>query len=63
MKEMLGRSPDKGDTTVMLSASSLTGLKRPKAAQERRAQRQRTVQAVVANASLKNRLRGRRKSS
>jgi hypothetical protein len=36
MKERLGRSPDKGDTTIMLSASSLGGLKRPKAAQERR---------------------------
>ncbi|MCZ3377434.1 terminase large subunit domain-containing protein [Rhizobium sp. AG207R] len=36
MRERLGRSPDKGDTTIMLSASGLGGLKRPKAAQERR---------------------------
>ncbi len=36
MKERLGRSPDKGDTTVMLHASQATSLKRPRAAQERR---------------------------
>ena len=35
MKEQLGRSPDKGDTTIMLSASNLACLKRPKAAQDR----------------------------
>jgi hypothetical protein len=37
MKERLGRSPDKGDTTIMANASQLGGLKRPKAAEERRA--------------------------
>jgi hypothetical protein len=41
MKERLGRSPDKADCTIMLSASSLGGLKRPKAAQERRDERAR----------------------
>jgi hypothetical protein len=37
MRGRLGRSPDKGDTTIMLSASQLSSLERPKAAQERRA--------------------------
>lgn len=36
IKDRLGRSPDKGDCTIMLSASGLGGLKRPKAAQDRR---------------------------
>jgi len=36
MRDRLGRSPDKGDTVIMLSASGLSALKRPKAAQERR---------------------------
>lgn len=36
MRDRLGRSPDKGDTAIMLSASGLVSLKRPKAAQERR---------------------------
>lgn len=60
MKEMLGRSPDKGDTTVMLSASKMGGLKRPKAAQERREQSRMRLQSVTSNASLKARLRGKR---
>lgn len=60
MKEALGRSPDKGDTTIMLSASSLGGLKRPKAAQERRDQSRQKLQAVTSNAALKARLRGKR---
>lgn len=60
MKEMLGRSPDKGDTTIMLSASKLGGLKRPKAAQERREQQRHRLQSVTSNASLKARLRGKR---
>lgn len=60
MKEMLGRSPDKGDTTVMLFASNMGGLKRPKAAQERRDQSLRRLQAVTSNAAMKARLRGKR---
>lgn len=35
MKERLGRSPDKGDTTLMNFASHAGGLKRPKVAQDR----------------------------
>lgn len=61
MKEMLGRSPDKGDTTVMLFASNAGGLKRPKAAQERRDERHRTFKAVTSNSSLKDKLRGRKR--
>ncbi|WP_338069865.1 terminase [Ensifer aridi] len=60
MKEMLGRSPDKGDTTIMLSASKLGGLKRPKAAQERRELQRQRLQSVTSNASMKARLRGKR---
>ncbi|SCW39148.1 Terminase-like family protein [Rhizobium mongolense subsp. loessense] len=60
MREMLGRSPDKGDTTVMLSASKLGGLKRPKAAQERRDAAFRRVQSVTSNSALKARLRGKK---
>lgn len=61
MREMLGRSPDKGDTTIMLNASSLGGLKRPKAAQERRDARRATMRATMANNDMKARLRGKRK--
>jgi hypothetical protein len=60
MKDRLGRSPDKGDTTIMLSASGLGGLKRPKAAQERRLARGFTPKAATSNADMKARLRGRR---
>lgn len=60
MKEMLGRSPDKGDTTIMLSASKLGGLKRPKAAQERRDEKRRQVTAQTSQGALKNRLRGKK---
>ncbi|MFN7090710.1 MAG: terminase [Allorhizobium sp.] len=59
MKERLGRSPDKADTTIMLSASKMGGLKRPKAAQERKDQQRLRLQSVTANASLKARLRGK----
>jgi len=61
MREQLGRSPDKGDTTVMLHASSAGGLKRPKAAQERRDAKQRAFRAVTANSALKDKLRGRKR--
>lgn len=61
MKEMLGRSPDKGDTTIMLFSSSAGGLKRPKAAQERRDQKHKAFKAMTSNSALKDRLRGKRK--
>lgn len=61
MKAELGRSPDKGDTTVMLFASNAGGLKRPKAAQERRDERLRTFKAVTSNSALKDKLRGRKR--
>ena len=60
MREQLGRSPDKGDTTIMLSASGLSGLKRPKAAQERREQSRMRLQSVTSNSTLKAKLRGKR---
>jgi hypothetical protein len=60
MKEMLGRSPDKGDTTIMLSASKIGGLKRPKAAQERRAAQHHRMQSVTSSSAMKARLRGKR---
>lgn len=41
MKERLGRSPDKGDTTIMLHSSHLGSLSRPKAGQDRMAARAR----------------------
>lgn len=59
-KELLGRSPDKGDTTVMLSASNMGGLRRPKAAQERRDMRHRQFKSVTSNSAMKDRLRGKR---
>lgn len=58
MRDRLGRSPDKGDTTIMLSASGLGGLKRPKAAQERRDESRRMHHAIVSNQAMKARLRG-----
>ena len=61
MRERLGRSPDKGDTTVMLFASNAGGLKRPKAAQERRDERQRSFRAVTSQSALKDKLRGRKR--
>lgn len=60
MREALGRSPDKGDCTLMLAASSLGGLKRPKAAQERRDQRHRQMKATTSQGDMKARLRGKR---
>ena len=60
IREMLGRSPDKGDTTIMLSASSIAGLKRPKAAQERREQSRARLVSVTSNSALKAKLRGKR---
>lgn len=61
MKERLGRSPDKGDTTIMLHASNAGGLKRPKAAQERRDEKRRSFRAITANDALKNKLRGKKR--
>lgn len=59
MRDRLGRSPDKGDTTIMLSASTLTGLKRPKAAQERRTLPRRQSAAKTSHSVTKAKLRGR----
>lgn len=61
MKELLGRSPDKGDTTIMAASSSLGGLKRPKAAQERREASHRSFKAVTSNSDMKARLRGNKR--
>lgn len=61
MREALGRSPDKGDTTIMLSASSMGGLKRPKAAQERREQSRRQFVAQTTQSALKTKLRGKKR--
>lgn len=52
IKDRLGRSPDKGDTTIMLAASGLGGLKRPKAAQDRVDARRRAV-VNVGHSSMK----------
>lgn len=57
MKQRLGRSPDKGDTTLMLFASHAGGLSRPKAGQIRQQAMQRT--AIVSNAKYKKKVRGR----
>lgn len=61
MKERLGRSPDKGDTTIMLHASNAGGLKRPKAAQERRDEKKRSFRAATSNSALKDKLRGKKR--
>lgn len=56
MKERLGRSPDKGDTTIMLSASGLGALRRPRAAEERRNALLKPV-VNLGHANLKSRRR------
>lgn len=56
MRERLGRSPDKGDTTVMLHASELGGLRRPKAAEERRSAMSKP-KVNLAYASMKQKYR------
>lgn len=60
MKEMLGRSPDKGDCTIILAASHAGGLKRPKAAQERKLSQRRITVATTNNAAIKAKLRGKK---
>lgn len=55
MKERLGRSPDKGDTTVMLHASNLQSLQRPKARSDRIAARSKSVAVNLGHNSLKRR--------
>ncbi|MDH3843152.1 MAG: hypothetical protein OES69_04390, partial [Myxococcales bacterium] len=56
MKERLGRSPDKGDTTMMLHSSHSGVLKRPKAAQNRDAQRKpQQLKAITSADKLKPR--------
>lgn len=61
MRERLGRSPDKGDTTIMLNASGAGALKRPKAALERREERRRVAKVITANSAMKDKLRGRKR--
>lgn len=55
MKERLGRSPDKGDTTVMLHSSHLSGLVRPKAHTDRMASRSKTPVVNLGHSNLKRR--------
>ncbi|KAA3527057.1 terminase [Agrobacterium vitis] len=55
MRERLGRSPDKGDTTVMLNASHLNLLVRPKAAQDRRDARHTKPVVNLGHAHMKRR--------
>ena len=55
MKEDLGRSPDKGDTTIMLSASDLAALKRPKASEDRRGARSAAPKVNLGHTNLKKR--------
>lgn len=47
MWDRLGRSPDKGDTTIMLFSSQYAGLRRPRAAQERRNASLRQTQSLT----------------
>lgn len=54
MREQLGRSPDKGDTTLMLSACDLSSLRRPKASEERAKARSRPV-VNLGHANMKRR--------
>lgn len=50
MKERLGRSPDKGDTTVMLHVSHSNVLRRPKAGTDREKQRKtRQLKAITSS--------------
>lgn len=55
MREELGRSPDKGDTTIMLSASDLSALRRPRASEERRNARSAAPKINVGHAAMKKR--------
>lgn len=59
MREMLGRSPDKGDTTLMLFASHAAGLRRPKAARDRRSNRHK-MPRVALTATGKTKSHGRK---
>lgn len=58
MKARLGRSPDKGDTTLMNFASHATGNKKPKASQRRHSAMQTT--AILSNQKAKEKWRGQR---
>lgn len=59
MKKRLGRSPDKGDTTIMNYGSHAGGLKRPAAAREKTKTKVR-ARPKLTQSSMKDRLRGRR---
>lgn len=50
MREQLGRSPDKGDTTVMLHASHYAGLSKPRIAADRDAQALKQRHAITSKA-------------
>lgn len=64
MRERLGRSPDKGDCTIMLHASHAQPLKRPKAAKDRRAMRQtQQTKAITGKDKRGMRLRRRRRAA
>lgn len=47
MKERLGRSPDKGDTTIMLHSSHAPGMRRPAAGMRRDKEVKRQTQAIM----------------
>jgi len=49
MRERLGRSPDKGDTTIMLHVSHSGVLKRPKAAQDRQSRKPTQLKAITSS--------------
>lgn len=59
MKERLGRSPDKGDTTIMLAAAELGGLRKPKAALDRQQRRALPTTANLGRTSQKQARAGR----
>ncbi len=59
MREQLGRSPDKGDTSIMLHASHYSGLKKPKISEDRQRDQKRQMHAVTSNARTRlNKRRG-----
>lgn len=50
MKEELGRSPDKGDATIILHASHAQGLKKPRILADRQRDQHRQTKAVMSKA-------------
>ena len=55
MRERLGRSPDKGDTAIMLFVAEARGLKRPNAAQERRRNKDLQLKAITGRTQRRKR--------